>query len=188
MHDDSTRSASTVSRRAALAGLGAGGVGLALATTARHASAQDATPTAMAGHPIVGTWIIDRDVAATTEVPVVVVFTADGGFIDPGQGVAGVWEATGPRSAAMTIIPFVERGAGGYSVVRATWEVEEGGDSMSGPASVTVVTPDGMVVTEIQLSSRATRLRVDPIENGGTALAGFPTWTPAPPAAATPTP
>ncbi len=142
----------------------------------------------MAGHPLVGTWIIDRDVTATTEVPVVVVFTADGGFIDPGQGVAGVWEATGPRSAAMTIIPFVERGAGGYLVVRSTWEIEDDGDTMSGPASITVVTPDGTVVAESELSSRATRLRVDPIENGGTALAGFPTWTPAPPAGATPTP
>ncbi len=175
----------SVSRRAALAGLGAGGLGLALA--ARQASAQDATPGATANHPIVGTWIVDRDLSGTTEAPVVVVFTADGGFIDAGQGVAGVWEPTGPRSAAKTIIPFVQGGAGGYVVVRATWEVDEGGDTMSGPASVTVVTPDGTAVAESQLTSRATRLRVDPIENGGTALAGFPTWTPAPPVDATPT-
>jgi predicted lipoprotein len=176
----------SVSRRAALAGLGAGGLGLALAATARGVAAQDATPGATAGHPIVGTWVIDRDVTGTTEVPVVVVFTADGGFIDPGQGVAGVWEPTGPRSAAKTIIPFVDGGAGGYVVVRATWEVDAGGDTMSGPASVTVVAPDGTVVATSELSSRATRLRVDPIENGGTALAGFPTWTPAPPATPAP--
>jgi hypothetical protein len=119
-------------------------------------------------------------------VPVVVVFTADGGFIDPGQGVAGVWEATGARSAAMTIIPFVDGGAGGYGVVRATWDVDEGGDAMSGPASVTIVAPDGTVVATDELTSRATRLRVDPMANAGTALAGFPTWTPAPPATPTP--
>ncbi|HYP61589.1 MAG TPA: hypothetical protein VEQ36_14255, partial [Thermomicrobiales bacterium] len=71
----------TVSRRTALAGLGGGGLGLALSSTLRQASAQDASPAAMAGHPLVGTWIITRDITNTTEVPVVVVFTADGGFI-----------------------------------------------------------------------------------------------------------
>ena len=181
-----SRTPGNVSRRTALAGLGAGSLGLALAATTRHADAQDASPDAMAGHPIVGTWVIDRNTATTNEVPVVVVFTTDGGFIDPGQGVAGVWEATGPRSAAMTIVPFVDGGAGGYGVVRATWEVDAGGDAMSGPAVVTVVTPDGTVVATNEQASRATRLRVDPMANGGTALAGFPTWTPQPPDA-TPT-
>jgi hypothetical protein len=177
-----------VSRRTALAGLGAGGFGIALATTARQASAQDASPAAIAGHPIVGTWIIDRNIPTTAEVPVVVVFTADGGFIDPNQGVAGVWEATGPRSAAMTIIPFPGgRESTMYAVVRATWEIDEGGTTMRGPANVTVVAADGTVVATDELSSTATRLLVDPMENGGKPLAGFPTWTPAPPAEATPT-
>jgi hypothetical protein len=180
-----TSTTPSVSRRTALTGLGAAGLGAALAASTRPASAQDATPTAMAGHPIVGTWVIDRNTATTTEVPVVVVFTDTGGFIDPGQGVAGVWEPTGPRSAAKTIIGFPEGGAGGYAVIRATWEVDEGGDTMSGPAVVTIVTPDGTVVATNELTSHATRLRVDPIENGGTALAGFPTWTPAPPATPT---
>ena len=183
----SHRTDPSVTRRAALGRAAAAGAILGLGGRVGHAAAQDATPGATAGHPIVGTWIIDRDVTGTTEVPVVVVFTADGGFIDPGQGVAGVWEPTGPRSAAKTIVPFVEGGAGGYVVVRATWEVDERGDTMTGPASVTVVTPDGTVVAESQLTSRATRLRVDPMENGGQALAGFPTWTPAPPTPATPT-
>jgi hypothetical protein len=176
----------TVSRRTAVAGLGAGSLGLALAASVRQASAQDGTPAALAGHPIVGTWVIDRNTATTAEVPVVVVFTDTGGFIDPGQGVAGVWEPTGPRSAAKTLIGFPDGGAGGYAVIRATWEVDEGGDTMSGPAVVTVVTPDGTVVATNELTSRATRLRVDPMANGGQALAGFPTWTPAPPATPTP--
>jgi predicted lipoprotein len=91
-----------------------------------------------------------------------------------------------PRSAAKTIVPFTDGGAGGYAVVRATWEVDETGDTMSGPASVTVVTPDGTVVATAEITSRATRLRVDPMTNAGQALAGFPTWEPAPPADATP--
>ena len=176
-----------VSRRTALAGLSAGGLGLA---TVRQASAQDATPATMAGHPIVGTWIIDRDMTSTTEVPVVVVFTADGGFIDPNQGVAGVWEPTGPRSAAMTIIPFPggREATSGYAVVRATWDIDEGGDTMSGPAAITIVAPDGAVVaTPPDSNSRATRMHVEPMANQGKGLAGFPTWTPATPEAGTPT-
>jgi hypothetical protein len=177
---------STVSRRTALAGIGAGGLGVALTATASHAAAQEASPSAMAGHPIVGTWIITRDITNTTQVPVVVVFTADGGFIDPGQRVAGVWEPTGPQSAAMTIIPFIEEGNGGYGVVRATMEVDEGGDTMTGFSAITIVAPDGTVVASPEGSNgRATRLQVEPMENQGMGLTGFPTWTPAPPATPT---
>ena len=68
----------TVSRRAALAGLGVGGVGLALAATARPASAQDAA-TEMANHPIVGVWLVTTPIG-----PSLAVFSADGTNI---QGV-----------------------------------------------------------------------------------------------------
>ena len=51
-----SRSDSSVSRRAAVAGLGAGGLGLVM--TGRGASAQDAD---MATHPIVGAWTLDFD-------------------------------------------------------------------------------------------------------------------------------
>ena len=47
----------SISRRTALAGLGAGGIGLALAATARPVSAQDVD---MANHPMVGTWLSGR--------------------------------------------------------------------------------------------------------------------------------
>ncbi len=170
----------SLNRRTALASLGAGGLGLAMA---RRASAQDTAD--MAGHPIVGTWIIVRDVANTAEPPVVVVFTADGGFIDAYQGATGVWEPTGPSSAAMTIIPFngPPEATAGYAVVRSTWEIDEGGDTMSGPANVTVLTPDGTVVATAEFNSTATRLRVDPMENLGSGLAAFPVWTPPSPEA-----
>jgi hypothetical protein len=58
---------------------------------------------------------------------------------------------------------------------------------MSGPATVTIVAPDGRVVATNRLESRAVRLAIEPVEAGGTALAAVPTWTPAPPAPATPT-
>jgi hypothetical protein len=50
-----SRITNPVSRRAALAGVSAGSLGLALATTVGHTAAQDATPTATVGHPLVGT-------------------------------------------------------------------------------------------------------------------------------------
>ena len=173
---------SLVSRRSTIAGLGAGGLGLALAAK-RSVSAQDATE--MAGHPLVGTWIIDRNVATTEEVPVVVIFTSDGGFTDAYQGACGVWEPTGPNSAAFTLIAFngPPEATMGYVVVRATWEIDEGGDTMSGPANLTVVTPDGTVVATDEFNSTASRLKVEPMENIGQPLAIFPTWTPPPPVA-----
>jgi hypothetical protein len=185
----SSTSGSPVSRRTALAGLGAGGLGVAVTTAVRPAAAQDASPASMAGHPIVGTWIIVRDVTNTTEPPVVVVFTADGSFIDAYQGATGVWEATGPNSAAFTLIPFngPPQATSGYAVVRGTWEIDDGGATMRGSANVTVLTPDGMVVATGELSSTATRMQVEPMENQGKPPAGFPTWSPATPEAGTPT-
>jgi hypothetical protein len=181
------RIGASVTRRTALTGLGAGGLGLALAASTHHASAQDATADAMAGHPIVGTWVFDRDIANVTDNPSVVVFTADGGLLDPSQGVAGAWMATGPRSAAWTVIAFIEGGANGYAAIRSTADVDEGGDALAGPYSFTIVAPDATVVTSGQSESTAIRLQIEPIEEGGKPLAGFPTWEPAPPPAATPT-
>ena len=61
-----------VSRRAAVAGLGASGFGLTLAGIAREAAAQDAA-TEMAAHPIVGNWMV-----TTPAGPAMAVFLADG--------------------------------------------------------------------------------------------------------------
>src|SRR5690349_14031605 len=52
-----TRRGEMVSRRTALAGLSAGGIGLAMtATTGRSVAAQDASSTALVGHAMVGSW------------------------------------------------------------------------------------------------------------------------------------
>jgi hypothetical protein len=189
-HDpmSSTNSAPVVLRRTTLAGLGAGGIGMAPAASTHHASAQDATKGAMAGHPIIGTWVVDWDVTTVDEAPSVVVYTADGGLLDPSQGVAGVWQATGPRSAAWTLVPLIDGGAGGYLAIRSTGEVAEEGNTLDSPYSSTVVTPDGTVVASGQGMSHYTRLQVEPIEEGGKPLAGFPTWELGSPPDATPAP
>jgi hypothetical protein len=103
----------SVSRRTALVGLGAGGLGLALtAATARHASAQD-TAAAMAKHPLVGTWLAGASAAQLT----VTHFGADGNLTQNGFLVgtspdnrmmmqsspfAGVWEPDGARGIHIT--------------------------------------------------------------------------------------
>jgi hypothetical protein len=177
---------STVSRRAALAGLGAGSLGLALATTTRHAAAQDATPFPMAGHPIVGTWIVDRNPDDQTDSPTINVFTADGSVFDPLLAVGGAWQATGPRSATVTLLGLIDGGAGGYIAIRSAIEVDETGTTIAGPHAVTIVAPDGTVLNTIQGHGGSTRLVVEGPEAAGTPLPGVPKWTPVPSPDATP--
>src|SRR5215218_7493988 len=101
MNDDSTRPASMVSRRVALAGVGAGGAGLALAATVRHSSAPDATPAAMAGHPLVGARLLDTDTADPSNPPTLATFSAVGVYtqVEP-NSAPGVdaWQATGAQT------------------------------------------------------------------------------------------
>src|SRR5688500_17531350 len=92
MNNESTRSSSAVSRRTALAGLGAGGLGVALAATSRHSAAQEATPAALASHPIVGVWMV-----TTPMGPSLAVFSADGSNI---QGVPTA--NAGPQGVTFT--------------------------------------------------------------------------------------
>ena len=71
---------SIVSRRAALAGLGAGGIGLALAAAPRPVAAQDATAE-MAAHPVVGLWQFDGALdPAQGPSPGFEIFHADGTY------------------------------------------------------------------------------------------------------------
>jgi hypothetical protein len=182
----------SISRRTVLAGISATGLGLALATTTSHASSQDATPTAMAGHPAVGTWIVDRNPNDTAEAPTLNVITADGNIVDPVIGVAGVWEATGSRTTKFTLVGITAEtlaggGAGSYAVIRGTGEVDDTGETLTASASVTIVAADGTVLATRQGSNRAIRIHVEPEDAMGTPLAGFPAWTPATPTPATPT-
>src|SRR5688572_12777988 len=94
------RSTTAVSRRSAIAGLGAGGLGVAMA--ARQAAAQEAS---LAGHPNVGVWMVTSPIG-----PAIAVYADDGSVITAltptaagPQGVSypstqvGTWESTGER-------------------------------------------------------------------------------------------
>jgi hypothetical protein len=113
------------------------------------ASAQEATPTARTDHPLVGAWILDRDTTQSTNPLQLIVATADGLYLGVeygGRTAVGVWEATGPRTAAVTLhlpgpsegVPFV-----GLAVIRGTVEVAENGLSFTAPYTLEVVAPDG---------------------------------------------
>src|SRR5215212_5042872 len=162
----------------------------------RSTRAQEATPDVMTGHPLVGTWIVDRNPADPAEMPTTNVITADGGLIDPSVGAAGVWVATGERTADFTLIALFEQGmavtgqptAGGssYFVVRGSLDVDAGGDTATATVSQTHVAPDGSVLDQlVEGTSTYLRLKVEPQSAVGQPLAGFPAWTPQ--AAATPT-
>src|SRR4051794_28269928 len=102
----SSRPTESVSRRAAMAGIAATGVGLALAARGRNISAQEASPEALASHPIVGAWMVTTPIG-----PSLAVFSADGINI---QGVptaqAGAQGVTFTGAQVGTWEPINERG------------------------------------------------------------------------------
>ena len=165
--------------------LGALAVGRSLPTPA-----QDATPGPSAGHPLVGTWIVDPEVDDPTNPPSFDVYMADGTAINVGSegATAGAWEATGPRTATLTFAGLMrEAGPGTAFILRANVEVDETGESFTASHSFTLVAADGTNLAAVQGGGgRGTRLHAEPAEAAGP-LPGFPTWTPAPPASGTPT-
>ncbi len=182
-----------LSRRAALGRSAAVGAAIGLGSRSGRVAAQDGTPAATAGHPLVGTWIVDRNPADPTEMPTTNVLTADGGLIDPSVGAAGVWAATGPDTANFTLIAIFEQGmavtghqadgGGSYFVVRGSLAVDAGGDSATATISQTHVAPDGTVLDQLaQGTATYLRLKVEPQDAVGQPLAGFPAWTPSSPA------
>ena len=190
----------SISRRSALAGLGAGGLGVALAATARQTSAQGVKPDALARHPLTGTWLAmanpplpdDPQVAAPS------LFGADGSVLlmfpltqaGP-QGVqfnspyVGTWEADGDRRGHFTAVQVLSDANGtflgtvtvdGYPVVSEDWQtfIDDGSKVM-----VTIRDPAGAVVQQFPGFGRRsiTAIRMGPGSPGfpqGTGTAATP--------------
>ena len=119
MNRQSVFSTLGLSRRTALGRGAAVAAAIGLGSRGGRVAAQDATPTAMASHPFVGTWIVERP-ADPAGMPTTNIITADGGLIDPSIGAAGVWTATGERTADFTLIALVAEGGGSYFLVRGS--------------------------------------------------------------------
>jgi hypothetical protein len=111
-------------------------------------TAQEATPTAMSGHPLVGTWLLDTDAEDPANAPEVTTFTTDGAYISvdaEGFVQLGLWEATGEQTATLTLVSsFEEDGAfAGTFMIRAAIDVEPGGDAFTAEYTGELVDPTG---------------------------------------------
>jgi hypothetical protein len=165
----------SVSRRAALAGLGASGAALALA--ARPATAQDAT--VMATHPIVGVWRLANDPNDPANVAVGA-FHADGihvgVFSDIGTGL-WAWRATGDRTAEATGLSHdtaEHNNLGGTVKQWMAIEVDASGNALTAAVFVRVLDPGGTVVLEFNYTATGTRIAVEPMPSLGTPAAATP--------------
>lgn len=146
--------------------------------------AQEATP--LAGvipepiHPIVGTWIV-TDLGPETS-PSVTSFTSDGVVIDVeadgGVGL-GVWQPTGERTAAFTmIVPLAFEDFYATIQINVTVSIDASGDSGIAEYTYTAVLADGTVGDAGTGSVAITRMPVQPLDAAGTPMAAFPVWNP----------
>ena len=132
--------------------------------------AQDATPeamTAMATHPVVGTWEITGELGEET-FPILAMFHADGTYMEIypwGAIFVGVWKPTGERTAEGLILGYgitddrLERGEGRWRA-----EVDETGNAIEtdGPFVARFV-DDGSITLAVEGPASGTRLEVLPV-------------------------
>ena len=133
----------SVSRRTALAGFGAGGLGLALAAPGSTARAQ-ADDGDLASHPLVGTWAAITPggvVPQTHHADGTIIAAFPPSYVDPGLGLTfqgpalGRWESTGARSGRFMFLQALADNAGTYVgtfQLAADIEASEDGQTWSG--------------------------------------------------------
>ncbi len=154
-----------VSRRTAIVGLGASGIGLALTATDRPSGAQDATVD-MATHPIVGTWLSgtgpdglsmvhwDADGSVDLQSGVAPITGADGS-ISYDDIPMGVWEPIDDRAIHITFSWGTRDATGaitGTTTVDGYPVVSEDGVSFFDDGTQVVVTlrnPQGEVIDTV---------------------------------------
>ena len=155
---------------------------LGLAAVANGAIAQEGTP--QAGiipepiHPIIGTWII----ADPDGVPGLTSFTSDGVVTDlesDGTVGLGIWQPTGERTAAFTMVQLMSgEGFAGSVQINVVVTIDASGNSGTAEYTYTVVLADGSVADSGSGNVTISRLMVQPLDSMGTPIPGFPTWNP----------
>jgi len=168
---------------------------LAVGLTRRDSAAQDASPTALAGHPLVGAWFLDVDTDDDLDTPALVTFTSDGIYTQADHdGTAGIgsWEATGSTTAGLTFFQqfHTEGNFAGRTTIRAEIEVAADGQNFSAAYTLEYsgdIAPEGEVGP---VSASGERIMVEPMGTPVMSLAemlgepeagaGTPEVTPAP--------
>jgi len=148
-----------------------------------NAAAQDPSPVATAGHPVVGAWFW-QNISADPFDDSFGIFHADGTYVEEtpyiGAGI-GAWEATGEQSVDLIIVfQDIEGGfdpnepaafVAGTFTARLSIEVDDAGNAISATGPIEIRTPDGAMVDEVTFDGTASRLSVGWLP---------PTATPAP--------
>jgi hypothetical protein len=161
---------------------------LAVGRLATGAVAQEATPAALATHPIVGSWHWPNDPANPADDSYGIFF-ADGSYLEVtkadnvGVGI-GAWHATGPRSVAvLTVFQDVDPGPAiepGTATFLLALTVDATGNALSGRGDLQTRALDGTVTFEASgWAFTADRVTVAPLPNFGAWSAGTPAATPA---------
>ena len=190
----SHRHSEMVSRRTALAGLGVGGLGLAMATHRGYATAQDASDD-LTEHPGVGCWLAMVTMAPDAPPVANVSIVSGDGFIvnmapvsrtgpqgtTIASGGAGRWETTGERSFHFTTVQVLSDPDGvflGTLTVDGYPTVSEDGMSFiddSPESHATLRDPVGTVTSTIEPHRDTNPLMAMRIDVGSP---GFPEATP----------
>lgn len=114
-----------------------------------RATAQQGTPAATGGNPLVGAWILNTNPSDPHNPVSAVVFSPDGTYqqLDAGGSAgAGTWQATGADTAILTIV-FPQQDAKGNAAgilrVRASISVAADGASFTAPYTLEFVDASG---------------------------------------------
>jgi hypothetical protein len=164
-----------INRRVALRGLGAGAAGVALAGAAKSVAAQE--PASLAGHPLVGSWIVTGPSGSPDAVNS---YSSDGiaqtsgrsGFGEEAAGFQtsaavglGVWEATSETGAALTwIVPTRDDQNNALNIVfRGIIEVAADGMTFESQVVLDVQSPQGMSFIMFPNAVSGRRIVVEPM-------------------------
>jgi hypothetical protein len=143
-------------------------VAAVVGTSAVASGATDTTPpVASDGHPILGTWTLTDTTDPEDPSTFVASFSGVGNYVQVEEGEVnlGVWGATGPTSAALTITGQEppEEGGGSFTI-RATIEVAPDGQSLAAEYTVEVSGVEGAPTGEYGPGQvTGTRVAVEPM-------------------------
>lgn len=165
---------SRIHRRGMLKGIGALGVGGALAALDGPARAVQAAPTPASDHMIEGVWLGPVTFAGSPSFQALFTFIKGGAMIETDQlaegsrlkitPAMGVWAAAGSHAVRFRFVDFHFDGKGtpigsGHGVGMLTLGVD--GDSYSGAGAVTNKDLSGKVVVVLPFTTHGARVRLD---------------------------